>query len=156
MSSLLPLRVIYVRGTPTQLGSSHGAQLADLIPAFVASRLSSATAYLAPFGVGPAAYLAAAAASLETLRTWHADGYQEHVAIALAAGVDAVELFAAGNMTDLRDVAMLTPAVGDAEGCTTIAALCYPVAGAARQCVAGRGVRRVALMCGGLVTKLGG
>ena len=50
---------------------------------------------------------------------WDPMGIEEHRGIAEGAGVDAVALYTATNMTDLRDVLLLS-AEADAEGCSAI------------------------------------
>lgn len=116
---MLELRQIHVRGTPAELGRGQGEQLKPVIAAFVAQRLRAARVYLHERGIrDEQTFRALGAACLERLNTWDADGWIEHMALAEAAGVDAVDLYTTGNMTDIRDILAL-PARSDAEGCTT-------------------------------------
>lgn len=139
----LELAVVRVSGTPEELGRGYGSDARDAIRAFVRSRLAVARSFMHARMLDPDAYMRAGAASLAALRAFDAAGYDEHAATAAAAGVDQVELYAAGvwrgvavvrasarrrrrlcmhagNYTDLRDVATLRPTV-DAEGCTAVA-----------------------------------
>jgi isopenicillin-N N-acyltransferase-like protein len=116
---MLELRQIHVRGTPAELGRGQGEQLKPLIGAFVAQRLRAARVYLHERGIrDEQTFRALGAACLERLKGWDAEGWEEHMALAAAAGVDAVDLYTTGNMTDIRDILAL-PASAEAEGCTT-------------------------------------
>jgi hypothetical protein len=90
-----------------------------MIAAFVAQRLRAARVYLHERGIrDEATFRDLGRRCLEALKEWDHDGWVEHCALAEAAGVDAVDLYTTGNMTDIRDILAL-PAVADAEGCTT-------------------------------------
>jgi hypothetical protein len=62
------------------------------------------------------ALLDRARACLAVAEQWDPAGYVEHCATASAAGIDEALLYAASNMTDVRDIVLLSPA--DAEGCS--------------------------------------
>jgi isopenicillin-N N-acyltransferase-like protein len=118
---MLALPLIELAGTPTEMGRAHGTALAERIRAFVDQRLRAARAYLWEQGRRDAGDLLARGRDcLAALAAWDADGHAEHVATAAAAGVDAVELFTAANMTDVRDLLLLRggPAA-EVEGCST-------------------------------------
>lgn len=116
---MLELRQIHVRGTPAELGRGQGEQLKPVIGAFVAQRLRAARVYLHERGIrDEQAFRALGAACLDRLMAWDPDGWNEHMALAGAAGVDPVDLYTTGNMTDIRDILAL-PARAEAEGCTT-------------------------------------
>ncbi len=127
MSIVLP--TVSLCGTREEMGRAHGLALADLIRQFVPMRFAAFERYAQESG-GPNEQLsiddlrAAGSASIAFLQRWHPAGYREHCAIAAAAGVDAVDLFTAGNMTDMRDVAMLSgsgaPPQADTEGCSAV------------------------------------
>jgi isopenicillin-N N-acyltransferase-like protein len=90
-----------------------------MIQAFVDQRMRAARVYLFERGIrDEATFRNLGAACLEAVRAWDATGHAEHLAVAAAANVDAVDLFTAGNMTDIRDILAL-PRVADAEGCST-------------------------------------
>jgi len=119
MPALLQLPQIHVRGTPAELGRGQGQQLKPLIGAFVEQRLRAAKVYLYERGIrDEQTFRDLGRRCLEALKVWDHDGWVEHLALAEAAGVDAVDLYTTGNMTDIRDILVL-PARADAEGCTT-------------------------------------
>jgi isopenicillin-N N-acyltransferase-like protein len=119
MSDLLKLPQIHVRGTPAELGRAQGQQLKAMIGEFVAQRLRAAKVYLYERGIrDEQTFRDLGRRCLEALSVWDQDGWIEHMTLAEAAGVDAVDLYTTGNMTDIRDILAL-PAVADAEGCTT-------------------------------------
>lgn len=115
------LPIVHAQGTPAELGTTVGAALADLIKRFIPMRFAAFEDYASEQGRGSLpALLAAGEASIGFFRRWDPAGYAEHYATAQAAGVDPVDLFCAGNMTDMRDVVLLAgdrPAA-DSEGCT--------------------------------------
>jgi len=118
---LLELPLVDVAGTPAQMGEGHGAALRDLVRAFVPMRLHAARDWGAPFGVDVADVLRAALACLDVHSRWDPAGAAEHHGIARGAGVDPVELYAAANMTDVRDVVAFSAPVGaDREGCSVL------------------------------------
>lgn len=119
MPVLLNLPQIHVRGTPAELGRGQGEQLKPLIGAFVTQRLRAAKVYLHERGIrDEQTFRDLGRRCLAALKEWDLDGWIEHLALAEAAGVDAVDLYTTGNMTDIRDILAL-PAIADAEGCTT-------------------------------------
>jgi isopenicillin-N N-acyltransferase-like protein len=115
---MLSLDVIELTGDPAAMGRRHGELLRERIGAFMHDRLRAGRLFLRERRADPERLVATAAAALDTLRTWHPDGWNEHQAVAAGAGVDAAELYAAGNLTDIRDAAAFRPHA-DAEGCTT-------------------------------------
>lgn len=72
-------------------------------------------------------YIEVATRSYRVFKAWDPAHAQEHDAIAIGAGVDAIELHAAAQYTDLRDVLVFgkhgrfMPGSADAEGCTAFA-----------------------------------
>ena len=119
MTALLELPQIHVAGTPAELGRGQGEQLAPLIRAFTAQRLRAARVYLHEPGIrDERAFLDLGRRCLDALASWDHQGWLEHGALAAAAGVDPVELYTAGNMTDIRDILALPAASAEAEGCS--------------------------------------
>jgi hypothetical protein len=124
--SIYELQTLTVRGTPQQLGEQHGEALRSQINAFVAMRFEATAEFLTALGHRSLAPLVdIARQSLAIHAGWHPEGHQEHCAIARAAGVDAAELYAAANMTDMRDALAYAGRVphglpADAEGCSTV------------------------------------
>ncbi len=123
--ALLELPVVELSGTPVEMGRRHGAALADPIRAFVSQRLRAAKVYLWEHGLrdrAEADLRAAGQGCLDALAAWDAEGHVEHLATAAAAGVDPVELYIAGNLTDVREVVSMPlaprPDPGR-EGCST-------------------------------------
>jgi isopenicillin-N N-acyltransferase-like protein len=124
---LLDLPTLTVRGTPRQLGEQHGEALRSQIAAFVPMRFEATMAFLQAMGQSSLGVLVDTGRQcMAAYAQWDPRGYEEHCAIARAAGVDAAELYTAANMTDVRDVlaygrevsAASPPA--DAEGCTAL------------------------------------
>ncbi len=119
------LRCIQVKGTAVERGTQHGQQLAELIHAFVAQRFDALRDYLGerldPSEITGALdrFLEVGAACMSAAEAFHAEGVAEHLAVARAAKIDAVRLYAAANMTDVRDVVLLSN-TGDPEGCSTV------------------------------------
>jgi isopenicillin-N N-acyltransferase like protein len=117
---MLSLPVVTLRGTPAEMGQAYGRALREAIRAFVAQRLEAAAIYLGERGIrDPQALRRLGAGCLAALQTWHPAGWTEFMATAEGAGIDAVDLYTTGNMTDVRDILVLGAMSADAEGCTT-------------------------------------
>ncbi len=117
---MLTLPVVALSGSPEALGHAYGEALREPIRAFVAQRVEAAGVYLAERGIrDPAALRSLGAGCLAQLREWHQDGWREHQATAAAAGVDPMDLYTTGNMTDVRDILVLGGMSAESEGCTT-------------------------------------
>ncbi len=124
----LPLSTVTVRGTPAQLGHGQGEAFRSLIGAFIDMRLNAVDLHFQELGRGSIAELLdVGRQSMARFADWDPPAYAEHLAVARAAGVDAVRLFTAGNMTDMRDVVSLNDKHrgGDAgppdnEGCSMV------------------------------------
>ncbi|MCA9544797.1 MAG: hypothetical protein KC613_10420, partial [Myxococcales bacterium] len=127
MTPRYSLEQITLSGTPRAMGQAHGEALRDRIQAFVDVRFAAVAQYVADRGQGSIdGLLAIAAESRRISAAWHPEGVAEADGIAEGAGVDPVRLYAATNMTDMRDVLLLagdpqaqTPP-GDAEGCSSV------------------------------------
>ena len=121
----IELPTLRVEGSPEAMGRAHGEALATLIRRFVPMRFAAFDEYAQDHeAIGVDELRAAGRASIGVFATWDPAGYAEHCAVAEAAGVDAVDLFTAGNMTDMRDIALLSgpgPSA-DAEGCSAVLA----------------------------------
>lgn len=121
--TLLQLPRISVRGDARRLGEGQGEALRDAIRAFVAQRRRAARVYLYERGCRDLDGLfARGRACLAATEAWDPEGVAEHRGIAAGADVDPVELFTAGNMTDVRDVLLYADAdaEADTEGCTSL------------------------------------
>ena len=104
-NTLLELPTLTVRGTPQALGEGQGEHLRALIHAFMDVRFSAVEQYCRDRGLpGAEAVFAVAEIGLARQQAWDPAGHAEHVGIARGAGVDPVRLYAATQMTDLRDV----------------------------------------------------
>lgn len=121
----LQLPTIHVAGAPLDMGRAHGEDQRERVRAFVAQRFDAARGYFAERGAGTVdALIRVGGECLGHAKAWHPAGAEEHMGIAQGAGVDAVELYAAANMTDVRDVVLYAEtgrtAVVDAssEGCS--------------------------------------
>jgi isopenicillin-N N-acyltransferase-like protein len=118
---MFELPKVFAAGTPRELGNSQGEAQKDRIQAFVAQRLSALSVYLEERGESArfAEFVAVGTACLEAAQRFDPDGVIEHAGIAEAAGIDSALLYAATNMTDVRDVLVL-PSAADREGCTSL------------------------------------
>jgi isopenicillin-N N-acyltransferase-like protein len=104
------------------MGLAYGRALREPIRAFVAQRLRAAKVYLFERGIrDDQALRRLGEQCLDLLQTWDHHGWLEHGATAEAAGVDAVDLYTTGNMTDVRDILVLGSGSisAESEGCTT-------------------------------------
>ncbi len=124
VSERYELPQIEIAGTAREMGRQHGESLREKIVAFVAQRYDAASGYFAERD-GPDLELLTEAgqACLEVAERWDPEGTEEHYGTAEGAGVDAVQLYAASNMTDVRDVVLLSSEMGsapDAEGCSAL------------------------------------
>lgn len=117
---LLELPIVECRGDARALGHQQGEALRERVRAFIDQRLSAFDQYSRERG-GPSVeqFLQAGARCLAVFSEWDPDGAREHAGIAEGAGVDANELYASTNMTDVRDV-LLLPAPPNDEGCTAL------------------------------------
>lgn len=117
------LRQVHISGSPQAMGLAYGEECRDLIHAFVDARLAAAKVNLFDGGVRDRdldRFLAVSRDSMAMYGDWDPTGYAEHCGIAEGANVDPLELFAAGNLTDMRDILICTQAnaPADSEGCT--------------------------------------
>ncbi|HEV8245207.1 MAG TPA: C45 family peptidase, partial [Polyangiaceae bacterium] len=121
MDAALGLPIHECSGSPRELGRSQGQAFAARIKDFVAQRLDAFRAYAAEREQPNllSEFLAAGLRCLQIQQTFHADGYEEQLGIAEAAGVEPHVLYAVSNMTDVRDVVLL-PAPAFDEGCTAV------------------------------------
>ena len=118
--ALLDLPQIECAGSARQMGNAHGEALRHRIQAFVDQRLTALSAYLNERGGGSVErFLHIGARCLEVAAGWDPEGHAEQLGIAEAAGVPAADLYAVGNMTDVRDVLLLGDAA-DREGCSAV------------------------------------
>jgi isopenicillin-N N-acyltransferase-like protein len=118
---MLRLEKISVRGAPRDLGRAQGEALRVRIQAFVEQRLAALRGYLAERGEAArfSEFVNTGGACLEAARRFDPEGTSEHEGIAEAAGIESSLLYAATNMTDVRDVLVL-PSAADREGCTSL------------------------------------
>jgi isopenicillin-N N-acyltransferase-like protein len=113
------LKKIECSGKPQALGHAQGEEARESVQAFVEQRFSALRAYLLERGSDDsAAFLQAGRECLAEASKWDPIGCEEFLAIAAASHVDPVSLYAAGNMTDIRDVVLLPAA--EPEGCTAL------------------------------------
>ncbi|MCH2136915.1 MAG: C45 family peptidase [Phycisphaerales bacterium] len=113
------LSTIEVHGSPSDMGQALGEGLRPSIERLMARRRASAADYLRERGLSGGDLSQLGAACLQVLRGWDPRGWDEHRGVARGAGVNADELYALVNLTDVRDLACI-PAQTDAEGCTAV------------------------------------
>ncbi len=112
---------IEITGTAREMGRQHGEILRQKIVAFVAQRYDAASIYFGERGHRDLDSLTEAGrACMAAAERWDPEGTEEHLGTAEGAGVDAVQLYAATNMTDVRDVVLLSNSSTDAEGCSAL------------------------------------
>lgn len=118
---MFDLPKVFAAGSPRQMGHDQGEAQKARIQAFVDQRLSALSSYLAERGEGArfGEFVAVGRACFEAAQRFDPEGTDEHQGIAEAAGIDGALLYAATNMTDMRDVLVL-PAAVDREGCTSL------------------------------------
>jgi len=118
---MLDLPVIDCSGAPRELGRAQGEALRGLVQKFVDQRFRALSVYLAERHQAErlSEFERVGRACLEIAQRFDPEGTEEHFGIAEGAAVDPVLLYAAANMTDLRDVLVL-PASPDEEGCTSV------------------------------------
>jgi isopenicillin-N N-acyltransferase-like protein len=118
---MFDLPKVFAAGTPRELGRAQGEAQRERVQAFVEQRLSALSSYLEERGEGAryAEFVAVGRACLEAAHRFDADGALEHEGIAEGASIDSALLYAATNMTDVRDVLVL-PSTPDREGCTSL------------------------------------
>ncbi|MEY3012833.1 MAG: hypothetical protein RIT45_1568 [Pseudomonadota bacterium] len=121
------LETLEISGSPLEMGLQQGRHFGARLGQFVDMRFEAARTYLADHGgFTLEGLLGAGERCYEVLQRWHPNAVVEHEAMASEAGVDAIRLFTAANMTDIRDVLLLSgdgpgaapPA--DSEGCTAV------------------------------------
>jgi hypothetical protein len=128
---LLQLPRITVSGSPSEMGLAYGTACGAQVREFVEQRQRAAKIYLRERGVRDSSrILDLGTRCLELLRTWDPPGWIEHQATAEGARVDAAELYAAANYTDIRDIVtypehdlerhQVARQAPDAEGCTAM------------------------------------
>ncbi len=117
---MLQLPVVEVAGSPRAMGRAYGEAVRHLVGGFIADRVRAGSLFVRQHR-RDGDFLATAATCLAILEAWDPAGWDEHHGVAEGAGVDPVELYAAGNLTDIRDAACFRPiaASAESEGCTT-------------------------------------
>ncbi len=123
MSQLLSLESLTVKGSFEEMGRAYGQHYQTKIKQFIEMRLSSAEGYFKTWGRGSVDELLAKGAQCWTQAlSFDPMAAREQEAIAFAVGVTPELLYAATNMTDVRD-AVLLPDVSppdEDEGCTSL------------------------------------
>src|SRR3954469_131039 len=100
--SLLQLPIIDVSGTPDELGRAYGKACGERVREFVAQRQRAAKVYLRERGIRDAdLILDLGRRCREQLKLWDHEGWVELGATAEGAGIDADQLYAAANYTDI-------------------------------------------------------
>ena len=104
------------------MGEAQGEHWRELVRAFCAQRIEAFAQYTKERGLKTdvAAFLRVGKACHEEAMAWDAEGTTEARGIAAGAGVDADELYAVTNMTDVRDVLLLPPDGMRDEGCSAL------------------------------------
>jgi isopenicillin-N N-acyltransferase-like protein len=116
------LETFTVRGGYEEMGRQYGAHYKEKIRRFVDMRFASAEKYFKDWGRGSVDELKEkGAACWQRSEAFHPQGFAEHRGIASGAGLEPALLYAATNMTDVRDVVLLpdVPPPAEDEGCTS-------------------------------------
>lgn len=121
------LETLEVFGTPMEMGLQQGRHYGPRLNRFVEMRFEAARAYLDEHGGKTIDdLLRAGERCYDVLQRWNPNAVVEHEAMCSEAGADALAVFTAANMTDVRDVLLLGgngPGVAppaDSEGCTAV------------------------------------
>lgn len=122
------MRTISVSGSPYEMGFQHGEMLSNQIQDFIKIRNATIDEYSNRRGTTEIDINEFAKRSIEVFKKWDPNGHAELVGIAEGAKVNTLRLFAASNMTDMRDSLHLQDLSGPRldptlnEGCTSIMA----------------------------------
>nr|MBV6629502.1 hypothetical protein [Oceanococcus sp. HetDA_MAG_MS8] len=124
----LTLDILEVSGPPSAMGEAQGEHWREQIQAFVDMRFAAMRSYGSERGQPKLvdSLSEVARQSMDIHTAWDGPGMEEHRGIAQGAKVDSVALYAATQMTDMRDVVLLGEQApghdfaADAEGCTSI------------------------------------
>lgn len=131
------LDILEVSGSASAMGQAQGEHWRERIQSFVGMRHTAMRAYGLERGRPhlEQQLTAVARTSMDVHQDWDAEGLEERrdtaagAAGAAGAAADAVTLYAATQMTDMRDVVLLAESSGghtvaaDAEGCTSVMVL---------------------------------
>lgn len=128
MTNPIDLDRYTVTGTPRQMGRQLGEQLTTRICAFMDVRFEYFARYTAERGMRFARdrIMEIGRQSMALAAAWDPIGHEEHLGIAEGAGLDPALLYTGTNMTDMRDVFLLSGGIdaaavpADAEGCTSL------------------------------------
>jgi isopenicillin-N N-acyltransferase-like protein len=104
------------------MGIQYGEAFAERIRRFVEVRFAAMEVYTRERGrsAGSDGIMDVGRESLGIYATWDPDGYEELVGIAEGAGLSPDRLYTATNMTDMRDILLLSEPIADAEGCSSL------------------------------------
>ncbi len=128
MAAPIDLDRFTVTGTAREMGRQLGEALRPRIRAFMDVRFEYFARYTAERGMAFARdrIMQIGRQSMAIAAEWDPAGHDEHLGIAEGAGLDPVVLYTGANMTDMRDVFLLSGNVKgdavppDAEGCTSL------------------------------------
>ncbi|MFN3198091.1 MAG: C45 family autoproteolytic acyltransferase/hydrolase [Bradymonadia bacterium] len=120
MTAPLTLTQYTFEGSPTEIGHGLGETLRDQIKAFTEVRFAAVKRYAADRGRETVDGIMEIGAQCQQMYAqWDPEGYAEHVAIAEGAGLAPLDLYVTTNMTDVRDVLLLS-AGAEEEGCSSV------------------------------------
>jgi len=136
MTRQYELSTLTVQGTVQEMGRAQGEEFKTLIRDFIPMRFEAFSEYAVDAGLENGdALLPMGKICYEIFRHWDVEAFEEHHAIAEAAGVDPVALYTAANMTDIRDAVVLAASDAD-EGCSSL--LIPPSHSASKEILAGQ------------------
>jgi isopenicillin-N N-acyltransferase-like protein len=116
----MELECVTLRGSPHDMGFTHGTLLSERVRRLVDSRFEATRSYLSERGVSPTRSLRETGqACMEIHGRWDPPAIEEYLGIAAGAGVHPADLYAAANMTDVRDILTLAESPGT-EGCSAV------------------------------------
>lgn len=111
---------IELAGAPRGMGRAQGESLRESIRGFIAGRRAALADYAARRGRPDISRFVELGARCRALaERWDRDGAAELLGIAEGADVDPDELYAIANLTDVRDLLLLSDAAAD-EGCSAL------------------------------------
>ena len=123
VGELLTLDCLEVKGSFEEMGKAYGLHYKTKINQFIETRLNAAARYFKDWGRGSVDQLLSKGAQCwERAIVFDPMAAREQEALARAVGVSPERLYAATNMTDVRDTVLLPDVMppDEDEGCTSV------------------------------------
>lgn len=116
----LELRQIELAGSPRAMGRAQGESLRSEIARFIQGRFAALADYCERRGrPDTRRFVELGASCMKLAARWDPQGFEEHLGISEGAGVEPATLYAIANLTDVRDLLLLSDAAAD-DGCSAL------------------------------------